>query len=328
MEHFYAPLEIKAVDRQARTIDGYAAIFDTEDKVSDVIDPAAFDRTLREHKVGDFPVFIAHNAAALPVGIPLSIAPDSKGLLTKTQVFSSHAGDDLLAVADNLASHGRPLGMSIGYQTVRCAYEPGKQGKTVRRLQDVELREYSYAASQITAHPDAQVTRVKSIMGEGGMLELKHYDVLKTLHDAMADPTHDRATLLNSLHDNLCPLGRDCPALSGGKAAPVTTESKDVDWLNAHLTLTQKAILELGDQVKAGKRMASAHQDQMHTAIKGLLELHDSQCSAGEKCPVGQKAGKPSAGDAGDDDGDGDKTLPRLSDGQRLRYRLQLASSY
>jgi hypothetical protein len=112
--------------------------------------------------------------------------------------------------------------------------------KTVRRLQDVELREYSYAAGQITAHPDAQVTRVKALFGEGGMLELKHHDVLKTLHDAMADPNYDRATLTSAMHDGLCPLGRDCPAMSNSKTAPVTPPAQDVDWLNAYLIQTQK----------------------------------------------------------------------------------------
>ena len=52
--------EIKAVDLKQRTIEGHASVFNTPDRVSDIVDPKAFDRTLKEKKPADIGVFIGH----------------------------------------------------------------------------------------------------------------------------------------------------------------------------------------------------------------------------------------------------------------------------
>ena len=162
MRYLPVSFSIKAVNPEKRTIEGHASVFDTIDRVQDIVDRKAFDRTLAEKQPADIGVFIGHDMSKLPVGIPLEVRPDGKGLFTKTLVKPTAEGDELLGTAKFLHEHGQPLGMSIGYYTRKSAYER-HEGKSARRLLDIDLGEYSYAAKQAIAHPDALTTAVKTL---------------------------------------------------------------------------------------------------------------------------------------------------------------------
>ena len=159
MDRLAASLEIKAVDDGQRLIEGYAAAWSL-DRVGDVIDVKAFDRTLREKPPADVAVFVGHQHDALPVGEALELRPDGHGLHTKTRVLEGPQGDQLLA-----AARRGLLGLSIGYR-VRSSKPDRLDGKTVRRLTDVDLVEYSFAAKATIANPAALITSVKQ---EGSM---------------------------------------------------------------------------------------------------------------------------------------------------------------
>lgn len=158
-----AELEVKSVDALERIIEGYAAHFRNRDRHGDIIQPGAFDRSLRERP--DIAVFIGHDTGSLPVGEPLEVRPDGKGLYTKTRIYQTHAGDDLLRVATARLAAGKTLGMSIGYRTRKEKWvseisDDGEQ--SVRHLIDVDLFEYSYLASpELAANPEAVVTGTK-----------------------------------------------------------------------------------------------------------------------------------------------------------------------
>jgi hypothetical protein len=106
-------------------------------------------------------VFVGHNSSSLPVGIPQRIEATPQGLYTETYILKGPAGDNLLAVAKDLLDHGQALGMSIGYRTHDSRRETAA-GKTVRRILDYELKEYSFAAQQAIANPMALVSSVKA----------------------------------------------------------------------------------------------------------------------------------------------------------------------
>lgn len=170
-------LEVKAVDVEQRIIEGYAATFGNLDLNGDVIQPGAFDNTLAEQPPGGVAVFIGHQSSALPVGIPLEISQDARGLYTKTRIFKTSAGDDLLATARELQAAGQPLGMSIGFQT-RDSEWASKAGKQFRLLTDVALKEYSYAANQVIASPPALVVSVKT-KGDNHVSRDEHFQTLE-----------------------------------------------------------------------------------------------------------------------------------------------------
>lgn len=154
-QHLDTTVDLKAVDVSQRLIEGHAAAFSNKDRQGDVIDPKAFDRTLRESP--DVLVFIGHDASRMPVGEPISISPDAKGLLTRTRVYNTPAGDELLEVAKQRLANGRTLGMSIGFRARKDRFAGG-----ARHLTDIDLLEYSFLASPaLAANPEATVTGVK-----------------------------------------------------------------------------------------------------------------------------------------------------------------------
>jgi len=167
-------LEVKAVDPEQRTIEGYAATFGNLDLNGDVIDKKAFVKTLSEKTPSDIAVFVGHNSSMLPVGIPVEMRTDDRGLWTKTRIFKTQAGDDLLQTARELQAAGQPLGMSIGFQTRDSKWQT-KDGKTYRLLTDADLMEYSYAAKQVIASPPALVTAVKTRTKGAGMSDHEHF---------------------------------------------------------------------------------------------------------------------------------------------------------
>ena len=158
MDYFGASLELKTVDVGQRLIIGHAAAHENLDRVRDIIDPSASQKTVaRLASLSDVACFIGHDSSALPVGIPQKIEATPYGLKTETYILKGPAGDNLLAVAKDLQDHGQSLGMSIGYIT-RASKPDRINGKTVRRIMDYDLKEYSFAAPQFIANPKALVT--------------------------------------------------------------------------------------------------------------------------------------------------------------------------
>jgi HK97 family phage prohead protease len=99
-----------------RTVDAYAAVFNTAAPVSDqdgqyeeVIDPAAFNRAIehaRRAKGGwNIPVMFNHGMTifhtpserhSVPIGIPVEIRADARGLFTRTRYHNTPAADEVL----------------------------------------------------------------------------------------------------------------------------------------------------------------------------------------------------------------------------------------
>src|SRR5690606_32422564 len=96
----------------------------------------------------------------LPVGVPVKIEAHPEGLFVETRIFEGPTGDDLLGAARGLRESGGSLGMSIGYR-LHDGRRDRVNGKTIRRITDYSLHEYSFAASQAIANPSALVTGVK-----------------------------------------------------------------------------------------------------------------------------------------------------------------------
>lgn len=161
MDRLGGAFKIKTVDFGSRVIAGWAAYHGNLDRVADIIEPAASVKAVARLKApSDVGVFIGHDLGRLPVGVPVKIEAHPEGLYTETKIFEGPTGDDLLGAARGLREHGQSLGMSIGYR-VHDARPDRVGGKSIRRLTDYSLHEYSFAASQAIANPAALVTGVK-----------------------------------------------------------------------------------------------------------------------------------------------------------------------
>lgn len=260
LERYGCSLEIKGVDAEARTIEGYAAVFGNVDKGGDVIEQKAFEKTLTERQPGDVCVFIGHQMSTLPLGLPLEIRSDAHGLWTKTYIFDTSAGNDLLQTARELQKFGRQLGMSIGYKTRAKTYQR-KGAQMVRLLQDVDLREYSFLAQQIAMNPEAGTTAVKAGEGEGTAMpeglaadltalgeqlialgvEAKgdldaaqrlglETKVGKVMSAKNLASLHEAMKAMGGVHAGVCDQGDACPTrATEGKANPEPTETTSSD---------------------------------------------------------------------------------------------------
>lgn len=173
MDRLGATFQIKTVDFGQRIISGWAAYHSNVDRTADIIEPAASQKAVaRLTAPSDVGVFIGHDMSRLPVGVPVKIEARPEGLYTETRIFEGPTGDDLLGAARGLRAEGKSLGLSIGYR-VHDARPDRVAGKSIRRLLDYSLHEYSFAAQQAIANTSALVVGVKT--GDG-MYRVKEMD--------------------------------------------------------------------------------------------------------------------------------------------------------
>jgi HK97 family phage prohead protease len=157
LDRLEAAFELKSLDVAQRIIEGYASTPDL-DQGDDIVEPGA----CKFSDPSNVQVYVGHDhrLGALPIGVPLEIRHDGRGLFTKTRIHHTARGDELLAVASERSAIGKPLGISIGYPTssVVAKYER-KSTRLIRHIQSLDLAEYSFTAMPLNEH--AVVTAVK-----------------------------------------------------------------------------------------------------------------------------------------------------------------------
>ena len=143
--------EIKA-DVDKREVEAYASIFDNKDSYDDIMQKGAFTKTIKEN-IRRIKTLWNHNWDN-PIGKPLRIEEDSKGLYTVTKFAKTSKADEILQlVKENVIDE-----LSIGYTTVKDGYD---KNKNANLLKEVKLMEYSFVT--FAANEEAQVTGVKNL---------------------------------------------------------------------------------------------------------------------------------------------------------------------
>lgn len=160
IEHKNLKFKVKAVDSSGR-FEGYAAVFGNVDHVGDMIEPGAFAKTLRDNG-GKFPILDQH-AFSREIGYTEEAYEDNRGLYIKGVLYIDD-NNPRNEIPEARAAYvrmkrrqelGRPMGMSIGYQTIIDTMRDG-----VRVLKEVRLFEVSL--TPIPANELAGVTSVKA----------------------------------------------------------------------------------------------------------------------------------------------------------------------
>lgn len=147
-----AAFELKAVNTAEGTFEGYASVFGNVDSYRDVIEHGAFTKTLKEfgHRVK---VLWQHDPWT-PIGRPVEMQEDDKGLYVKSKISDTNAGRDALT----LLRDGVINELSIGYTSIKETWE---KETGLRRIQELKLWEFSpvtWAANDL-----AVITGVKSL---------------------------------------------------------------------------------------------------------------------------------------------------------------------
>lgn len=149
---------------------GHAAVFGNVDDGGDVIEKGAFIKTIAEdfHRMK---LFFQHNDCDLPIGKPLELREDEKGLFIRGMVSDTQKGRDI----KTLLKDGVLDELSIGYEAV--SYDMDEQG--IRHLREVKLYEVSIVT--FAMNEQATIDEVKSL-AEGiksGMISRSRLEALK-----------------------------------------------------------------------------------------------------------------------------------------------------
>ena len=146
--------EIKesAINMDERTFKGYASTFDL-DQVDDIIHPGAFRKSIQE-------AFPAKKIKVLwqhwePLGMPVEMYEDAKGLYVKAKVSKTTLGDEAL----ELMRDGVVDKMSIGFKIPKGKCDYSDDG--VRNIREVQLLEFSPVT--FPANEAAVITGVKNL---------------------------------------------------------------------------------------------------------------------------------------------------------------------
>lgn len=186
------PVEYK-VNEDKREIEAYISTFGNVDSGNDRIQKGAFTKTLQEDKMRKNPRIKAlwQHRFDSPVGKPIYIEADTKGVLTVTKISPTTLGNDLLV----LAKDGVITETSIGYSAIQQKW--AKDG--VRDITELKLFEYSFVT--LAMNDQATITGTKSIdqlwnyldviyemqkeVKAGGVLSEKNRLLVKQAHDAL-----------------------------------------------------------------------------------------------------------------------------------------------
>jgi uncharacterized protein len=126
--------ELKDLDEKTGQFTGYASVFGNVDSYRDVIEQGAFRKTLDEngHRVK---VLWQHDPYT-PIGRPLKMLEDDRGLYVEAKVSETSIGKDaLILLRDGVINE-----LSIGYSAVKETWDSEAK---VRRLPEVKLWEFS-----------------------------------------------------------------------------------------------------------------------------------------------------------------------------------------
>ena len=154
-ERVLKALEFKAaVNVEERTFEGYASTFGNVDQVGDIIMPGAFSKTIQERfPRGDIKILWQHYE---PLGMPLEIREDEKGLYVKGRISKTALGDDAL----ELMRDGVVNRMSIGFTIVKADYDDQTGYRIIR-----EVKLWEFSPVTFPANEQAVITAVKHLSG-------------------------------------------------------------------------------------------------------------------------------------------------------------------
>lgn len=138
-------------DEEQGIFSGYGAVFGNIDDGGDIVEPGAFTKTIAEgwERVK---ILALHNDSWLPLGRPLEIREDAKGLYIKAKVSDTAMGRDVKV----LLKDGVLNELSIGYDPIIFDYD--EMG--IRHLREVKLWEVSVVTWAM--NPEATITGYKA----------------------------------------------------------------------------------------------------------------------------------------------------------------------
>lgn len=148
-------------DGSGRVVEAYAAVFDTRTEIMDqdghyveTLGRTSFDRTIQHKGPGGFGVLFNHGltvdgqpnpAATMPIGVPLEVRSDERGVFTATRYLDNPLANDVL---DAIKAGALKAQSFSGRFTKSMRSYPEGRGKGALPLitrSEVDMREYGPA---------------------------------------------------------------------------------------------------------------------------------------------------------------------------------------
>ena len=216
---------LENINEENGEFSGYAAVFDTVDDGGDVIEKGAFTKTIAEN-FDRIKILSQHQDFDLPIGKPLELREDDKGLFIRAKISNTQKGKDI----QTLLRDGVLNELSIGYDAVDFYFDGN-----IRHLKELHLWEVSVVTWAM--NEQAQISEVKSLAqnlqlkAKSGKLSRSKLKALKPFMAVLKELVDIFGPLLDDLDSDDEPL----PADSG-----IQGNIKQTKKANMTFTITRK----------------------------------------------------------------------------------------
>ena len=138
-----------------RTFEGYAAAYGNVDSDNDIIEQNAFAKSIKEGFPAKRIKVLWQHKADMPIGLPVDMREDSKGLWVKSKISRTEKGDEAIELMRDGVIDRMSVGFSIpgGKSTI--------DGQGIRHIYEGKLFEYSLVTWP--ANDQAVITGVKTL---------------------------------------------------------------------------------------------------------------------------------------------------------------------
>lgn len=147
---------LESADEKTGEFSGYASVFGNVDGGGDIVEPGAFAKTIAED-FARIKILSQHNQYELPIGKPLELREDEKGLYIRGKISDTQSGRDV----QTLLKDGVLNELSIGYDAVDYTID---ESTGIRHLKQIKLWEVSIVTWAM--NDQATIDDVKSMAEE------------------------------------------------------------------------------------------------------------------------------------------------------------------
>ncbi|MFE9642367.1 HK97 family phage prohead protease [Nocardiopsis alba] len=199
------PLEDISVtsDGGGRVVEAYAAIFDTPAEIRDQdghyyerLAPTAFDKTIAERGLR-VPVFYNHartvhgsssERGSVPIGTPLEIRADGRGLYTRTRYHKTPLADEVLEAIREGSIRGQSFTGRF-LQSSPARPPRARRGGELATVTRTEIALVEYGPTPIPAYEGAEILGVRSLVDRlGGLSEAERAELIAALTTTATTP--------------------------------------------------------------------------------------------------------------------------------------------
>ena len=146
------------MDDEKGIIKGYASMFNNKDSDGDIITKGAYAKTLQENS--ERIAFLYQHNMNQPIGKPMSMKEDEKGLFIEAKISDSSLGQDV----KTMVSEGILKEFSVGFIPIKEDLQ-----KDVNYIKEIKLFEFSLVT--LAANPLAKVTEYKGTKSVDNLMD-------------------------------------------------------------------------------------------------------------------------------------------------------------